>query len=235
MTSSQKTVIHCQDPLVTLSCPGLSFIFRMPNPTSEYIIHHGIQEKSLINWCEQFCSPDKIFLDIGAHVGTYALSLAPKCKKVYAFECQRENYYQLCGGVAINASWNVYPYHVELGSENMSNAPIYIVSHDGGSTTLDPTRPNVMETQTTEMKTLDSYGFNDIGFIKLDVEGHEESVLRGSVETLKRCNYPPFIFESWIEDIYEKQRESLHNFIMSLGYKIFPLHGYPHMKLASQV
>ena len=46
----------------------------------------GLFEAGLIEWCKQFCKPDKIMLDIGAHTGTYALSLASKSKNVYAFE-----------------------------------------------------------------------------------------------------------------------------------------------------
>lgn len=233
MTSSQKTVIYCKDPWTAITCPRPSFIFRSLNATTVHIMHNGLPEQSLIDWCHQFCSKDKVFLDIGAHVGSYALSLAPYCKQIHAFECQRETFYQLCGGVAINAYWNIYPHHIALGAENKQSVPLYIVSYDGGGTTLDDTRPGVMEIQNTEMKTLDSYEISDVGFMKLDVEGHEESVLRGAVETLKRCNYPPFIFEVWTEEKYDQQRNSLYDFIASLGYKIIPLNGYPHMKLAS--
>lgn len=66
----------------------------------------------------------------------------------------------------------------------------------------------------------------NIGFIKLDVEGHEKEVLEGSVETIKRNNYPKILFESWDEH-YEKNnypsiklRKELFDFIKSLGYNI---------------
>jgi hypothetical protein len=47
------------------------------------------------------------------------------------------------------------------------------------------------------MKTLDSFNLTNINFIKIDVEGHEKEVLEGSIETLKRNNYPKILFESW--------------------------------------
>jgi hypothetical protein len=37
------------------------------------------------------------------------------------------------------------------------------------------------------MRTIDSYGFDDVDFIKIDVEGAELGVLRGAKETIKRC------------------------------------------------
>ena len=37
-----------------------------------------------------------------------------------------------------------------------------------------------------DTRTLDSYGFSNVGLIKVDVEGHENSVLRGAWDTLQR-------------------------------------------------
>ena len=36
------------------------------------------------------------------------------------------------------------------------------------------------------MLTLDSFGFQDVGFIKVDCEGYERQVLEGGVETIER-------------------------------------------------
>jgi hypothetical protein len=37
------------------------------------------------------------------------------------------------------------------------------------------------------MATLDSVYQGDVGFIKIDVEGHEQAVLDGAVQTIRRC------------------------------------------------
>jgi FkbM family methyltransferase len=216
------------------SFPSPSFILRFPNSTATDIIANGLPEQSLIDWCRQFCNTEKVFVDIGAHVGMYALSLAPYCQSVHAFECQRETYYQLCGGVAVNSYWNVYPHHVALGASCKPDVPIHIVSLDGGGTTLDTDRPDTIEIQRVESKTLDSFNLQNVGFLKLDVEGAEENVLRGSMETLKRCNYPPFIFETWTDEKYRERRQSLFDFItQTLKYKIVPIYRYPHMMFAT--
>jgi FkbM family methyltransferase len=198
---------------------------------------NGLSEQSLIDWCaNEFKNPDKLFIDIGAHVGMYALSLAPYFKQVHAFECQRETYYQLCGGVALNSVWNVYPHHVALGDNMKQDVPIYIVSEDGGGTSLH-TNPKlrILETQTSNMKTLDSYTFKNIGFIKIDAEGAEEQVLRGAINTLKSNNYPPILFECWVEDEYKPKRDSLLNFIRNeLGYDVKSINCYPYMLLATK-
>ncbi len=62
--------------------------------------------------------------------------------------------------------------------------------------------------------TLDSLGL-DVGFMKIDVEGFEERVLRGGVDTIKRCR--PIMY---IEDDRVERRDSLRKYIVSLGYTI---------------
>jgi FkbM family methyltransferase len=45
------------------------------------------------------------------------------------------------------------------------------------------------------MRTLDSYKLRNVGFIKIDVEGHELAVLRGSTALIKAC-HPAFLIEA---------------------------------------
>jgi FkbM family methyltransferase len=44
----------------------------------------------------------------------------------------------------------------------------------------------LIETVVAPMKTLDSFALTNVGFVKIDVEGHEEAVLHGGLTTLKR-------------------------------------------------
>jgi hypothetical protein len=45
-----------------------------------------------------------------------------------------------------------------------------------------------------EVATLDSFDLTDVAFLKIDVEGHELSVLKGSVETIAR-SHPNLLVE----------------------------------------
>ena len=46
------------------------------------------------------------------------------------------------------------------------------------------TRPTEPDTVDVELKTLDSYGFDDVDIIKIDVEGHEFDVVQGAEQTI---------------------------------------------------
>ncbi len=237
MALGQRSLIYSTSPWMVLECPKPCFILRQPNDSTSHVAVHGLPEQSLIDWCQQFCRPNGVFVDIGAHAGMYALSLAPHCKTVHAFECQRATYYQLCGGVALNAYWNVHPHHVALSDQDDVHVPVYITSLDGGGTSLQAPPENVpiLDQEFTVTSTLDSFQLDQVCFLKLDVEGSEEKVLRGAVQTLERSQYPPFVFESWTDPAHAAQRASLHQYVTdTLGYQLHPLTGYPQMMLAAR-
>jgi len=64
---------------------------------------------------------------------------------------------------------------------------------------------------------------NKIGFIKIDVEGHEENVLNGAINIIKK-NKPVLLVE--IEEKHSKKnvKQSI-NFINNLGYKSYYMSG----------
>jgi len=206
--------------------------YLLPSVNREYYIKHGLFESALIEWCKQFCNVDGTFLDIGSHTGTYAISLAPFAKKVYAFEPQRMTFYALCGGVALSCLHNVECRNYGLGSEDqVGEQTLNLVSSDGGGSTLQEVQGEVIATERIEVRTLDdmSASIHDpISFIKMDVEGNELQVLLGAVETLRRHNYPTILFESNCENV------NLFNFVQNLGYETVSVSGTHNMFLATR-
>jgi len=210
--------------------PGKRLIFLLPEVNLDYYWRKGLFECQLIEWSKQFCKPDKVFLDIGAHTGTYAISLAANSREVVAFEPQRSTFYALCGSVVASGYANKIacrPYG--LGSEEqVGKQELKIVSNDGGGSSLLPAeKETVLREETVEIRTLDSFHLDNIGFIKMDVENNEFNVLRGALNTLLESNYPPILFESNDSDpvLFGFLREALK-------YKIVQVGGVHNMYLA---
>jgi len=205
-------------------------LYILPYNNLEYYKSNGLFEKGLIEWSKQFCSSDKNMLDIGAHTGTYAISLANLCNKVYAFEPQQMTYYALCGSVALSNIQNINCLKYGLGSsDQVGIQTLNIVSDDGGGSTLHGggSSGNILKTENIEVKTLDRFNITNISFIKMDVEDNELNVLLGSLNTLKNSNYPKILFES------NTYNEKLFNFLKELKYNIIPISGFNNMFLAS--
>lgn len=218
------------------------YLFFPEHATGKWFFESGMAEKSLILWClENFISSDKEFLDIGAHVGTYSIMCGKKAKRTHAFECSPKTFCYLAANLALhNLTERVQPYNYALG-DTTKDIDYYVRSEDGGGNGVKMLKPSDegCEKVKVPMRTLDSFGLTNIGFIKLDVEGFETEVLKGGLETLKINGYPPILFESWSdwrakEGINVKQlRDELFDFINSLGYKIIKLSGVNDMFLAS--
>lgn len=205
-------------------------VYILPKNNIQYYIDRGLFEKNLIEWCKQFCDKNKNFLDIGAHSGTYSISLANYCKYVYAFEPQKMTFYALCGSIALSDIKNVSCLNYGLGSkEQVGIQKLNIISTDGGGSTLHTNNLNhkIIKQEDIEIRTLDSFEICDIGFIKIDVEDNELQVLLGGIETICKSNYPKILFEMNIEN------SKLIEFLKGLKYNIISINGYGNMYLAS--
>jgi FkbM family methyltransferase len=203
----------------------------LPQINIEYYVGHGLFESALMEWCKQFCKPDKVFLDIGAHSGTYTISLAAYCSHVYSFEPQKMTYYALCGGVALSGKENVTCLQYGLGSpDQVGKKVLNIVSNDGGGSTVQVPGGSmrILKQENIEIKTLDEFAIDNVGFIKMDVEENELYVLKGARDTLARNQYPTILFESNFNN------SELFSFIESTGYEIIPVGGCNNMYLASK-
>jgi FkbM family methyltransferase len=214
--------------------------------TSNDITKYGYAEGALIEWCKENClSAEKNFIDIGAHNGTWSISLGEKAVKTYSFECNIEPYCCLCGNIYLKGLCDkVIPHNIGL-SNTHEIKQYHIRSSDGGGngfTELGKIRDESSLIKYLEVKTLDSFNLENIGFIKIDVEGHEKEVLEGAVNTLKNNGYPSIIFESWAEWREDnehfiparKLRKELFEYVKSLGYTIRPINHYDEMFIASK-
>ena len=174
---------------------------------------------------------DKVFLDIGAHTGTYAVSLASYCKHVYCFEPQKMTYYALCGSVALSNIDNITCFKSGLGSiDQIGQRSLKIVSNDGGGSSIHA-ETGVLREEAIQINTLDNFQLSDIGFIKMDVEENELHVLKGATDTLRRSNYPKILFES-NPDSGEVSRDLFSYLTDVLNYRIVQIGGSSNMYLA---
>jgi FkbM family methyltransferase len=211
-----------------------SLTFLLPAVNLTYYAERGLFENSLIEWCKQFCRKDAIVLDIGAHTGTYAISLAPFAKKVIAFEPQRMTFYALCGGVALSGATNIECVQSGLGNRNqVGNNTLHIVSNDGAGSIVHAHQNSdkILSTETIRIQTLDSMDLQEpISFIKMDVEENELHVLQGAMETIIRTGYPKILFES-----NNQTNMALFDYFTEiLGYSIIKVSGFFNMYLAEK-
>lgn len=126
-------------------------------------------------------------IDIGAHCGTWSMHLVKRFRHVDAFEpvaAHRDCYVRNVDGVAGRGSYTLWP--MALG-EAPGRVGIAEVGWSTGSA-------HVHGAGDIEMRTLDSFAFDEVDFVKIDVEGLELAVCRGAADTIGR-NRPVMIVE----------------------------------------
>ena len=128
----------------------------------------------------------KLSIDIGAARGSYTALLVPLSRRVIAFEPVprfAEELRKLFSDTAI-----VQIEQVAL-SDQSGLRDLRIPGDSSRSTIEDGNRLRYcanFETIAVKISSLDEYSLSDVGFIKIDVEGHELAVLRGASDTIHR-------------------------------------------------
>lgn len=148
-------------------------------------------------------------LDIGANFGVMGQALESAGFEVVSFEPQPDVFNILKKNV-VGSCYNVGLGDV-AGTFSMPKILYGAKANYGG---MGIGTRSDLGTINVSVITLDSLEL-DVGFMKIDVEGFEERVLRGGVETIKRCR--PIMY---IEDDRIERRDSLRKYITSLGYTI---------------
>lgn len=189
----------------------------------------GVYEHYIFDWIRQKLDvKGKTILDIGANFGFHTLEFADLVEngQVSSFEPQKLVYYQLCGNVILNGYGNVTTYNVALSDYSevtrlkMENLQYYSEETINiGNAHLNAFTDNGYNW--VDVKPLDSYFFENVAVIKIDVQGYEPKVLDGAVETIR--NNKPVIFIEVEEPqlaIYGYTKENVFARLESMNYEV---------------
>jgi FkbM family methyltransferase len=177
--------------------------------------HHEFERRLL----PALCDPFRAGLDVGAALGAYTWPLSQLCGSCIAFEPNliQAEYLRRAFGASLrveNVALSnrngdielVIP--VENGRDMAGLATIGTVTHFDGCKA---------RRQMVAMRTLDSYELKPVGFIKVDVEGHELAVLEGAAAVLRRDR--PNLLVELEERFAEGSIARAQTFLERLGYR----------------
>jgi FkbM family methyltransferase len=145
------------------------------------------------------CDPDRVSLDIGADVGEFTIGMLATSRSVIAFEPRPAQAHDLAAMfAAVGAA-------VKVEAVALSDKPgvttMRVVESEPGRSTIDTdnvlsdVEGGAVQSIDVPVKRLDDLHLDDVGLIKIDVEGHELAVLLGARDTLAR-NQPALVVEA---------------------------------------
>jgi FkbM family methyltransferase len=169
------------------------------------------------------CDPNRLSVDIGASIGEFTIAMLARSQSVIAFEprpAQARELATMFGAVGAAVRVEAVALSDEPGVTAMR-----VVSADPGRSTIDQNNTlsdvgdpggSAVQAIDVQVKRLDDFGLDNVGLVKVDVEGHELAVLRGAADTLRR-NRPATVIEAEIRH-HPDAVASITEFLAGLGY-----------------
>ncbi len=193
----------------------------------------GMYERNQLHSLFEFLRPvSTIFktttaLDIGANIGNHSLYFSRVFSKVIAFEPSSIIYRLL----EINTEKidNVRIEKIALGNKECE-ATLYSNSSNYGSSSIIEDHDAFQMQENINVRLLDDFdlGTESVSLIKIDVEGFEIEVLKGSTKTIK-IHQPLILLEQWENEILNNTSLSIC-FLQDLGYRFVWTEDYSSRK-----
>jgi len=204
--------------------------FALKDLIRNEIIDNKIFDKRVYETAIKYVKEDTIILDVGANFGQLSVLLS-KCKKnveVYSFEASKYIFEILKKNIQINNA-NVRLFHNLVGNETEQELFIKKLNISKFNTygsnmieKMDTKNDNKLNIEKINSVKIDDIFFDKkISFMKIDVQGYDLEVLKGSKKTILKQQMP-IIFE-YEEDFAKEFNytfKSFENFINEINYKI---------------
>ena len=192
--------------------------------------HDHIKEFSAL---EKLVKPGSTIFDVGANVGIISVFLSQKTGNagtVHSFEPVTETYGMLTETIALNRCKNILPHQLGL-SDTQGVAEIYTFDQEFhtlnslGQVNIGGNIPTKKEE--IQLDTIDNFciknNIHKIELLKIDVEGFEDSVIKGARNTLKNntVRYIQFEISEMPLVSINKNSKDIFNLLHGYGYSVY--------------
>lgn len=196
---------------------GTFAFFNSDSPIGSCLRSYGEWGEEELNFISPFLQPNFNVIDVGANIGTHTVWFSKRCHQgfVHAIEPQFYIFELLNTNIILNNAFNVKPFNAVCTNEHkslklMNLPPISAKPINYGEFKVHDHEHGI------ETRCIRLDDFQNIQFIKVDVEGHELAVL-SSGETLLEKEKPLL----YVEFNNHVGNPALLDYLWSLGYKTY--------------
>lgn len=189
-------------------------------------IENGIHEEHFLNLINNLLSPTDIALDVGGNIGTHSIILSKKLFNghVYTFEPQSLVFSILQNNLLLNLCKNVTSYRFAITDKDHSTISMQPFAFNKKTINNAALQIDLFGAMgdLTLTRTLDSFNFKKIDFIKMDIQGSELLAIQGGKKLISEQK--PIIFieieEQYLRDLGSSSKELMET-LFSLGYALY--------------
>ena len=170
----------------------------------------------------------KVAIDVGANRGYLSVAMSRQFEHVFAFEPDESNRQKLLETLEVNQVKNVQIFNSALSNVNGSGELRYSTSHGHHTLEADHLTKSIGK-QPVVTQRLDDFAelnqITSIDLLKIDVEGHELSVLRGAEKLLREMRIKSVIFEHSLAltEVQSRSPFEVFDLLISFGFEIWTL------------
>jgi len=179
---------------------------RINNLLDEYLISNDLLIDS-----------DDILVDVGSNIGEFTIGITKlySFKKIIAVEPDPTEFEVL--KYNLQSLHNVEFYNNVLSDIGEKTIKFYL-NNESGDSSIDNETSSFIESKSISLNTLlDQH--SSIGLLKLEAEGHEFQILKGSIMVLKKIKYITVDVGPELNGV--STFSEVNNFLTSHGFKIF--------------
>ena len=161
-----------------------------------------------------------VVLDIGAHIGLFALYSSQFCKngKIYCFEPIKENFEMLKENIELNGINNIIAINAAVSDSN-GTVTIYLNDDAAGHSMHVVGTKSVQAESISLQKIIDDNNITQCDFLKLDCEGEEYDII-GSLPANYFDKIKKMCIQYHFADTKPEMLESLIKLLRSLSYQV---------------
>lgn len=179
---------------------------------------------------EPLLSKQDIVFDVGTNIGSVANWFASRTQHVHCFEPHPDNLRMTSEQIEIRKTKNITLSQIALGSQP-GTLQLNVKSFHGHHSLIDTKITPTIEKIDVKVDTVDRYcmtmNIEQIDFLKVDVEGFEEEVLKGAKGMLSNGKIKLVLFEhrKSILSSVGKLGKDIFTPLLENGYTVFGLDG----------
>lgn len=183
---------------------------------------------------DKYLDENSVCIEAGGHIGTLAVKLAKTCRMTYSFEPIKHTYDLLKFNMELNCESKRYQlFNKGLGDSNRLENISWISPESACAIGLTNNFFEACDNEICdkdnmameiEIITIDSLKLDQLDYLKIDVEGYEEHVINGGINTITK--FKPIIILECYESFHPLIQASIHfvqekyKFLIDMGYKV---------------
>ncbi|HWU41913.1 MAG TPA: FkbM family methyltransferase [Bdellovibrio sp.] len=199
---------------------------------SFHVLRWGVDsyENHAYETLKLLATPQSVFIDIGANIGIFSFRLVRDIPGIQIFGFEPESFAFSCieKTIVANNIKNISAYKVAV-SDKATSAVLFSDGANAGGHSLDAqsilgdgstiSAENIVSTTSLDIFSLDK-NLNRLDLVKIDVQRHELSVLKGAVQTFKKFR-PIVLMECYLAELEDSEKTLFKPFLDLGNYKIF--------------